>query len=222
VRAARGEVPMRSSEVLSVDPESPDPDSISRAAALIKKGGLVVFPTSSFYGLGTEALNAEAVERVFQVKKRDPQKPLLILIASLPDLDPLVQSIPQDAMRLIKAFWPGSLTLVFEAADRLPSNLTGYTRRIGIRLAAHPVACCLTRGVGAPITGTSANLSGHAACSAVAHLDHHIRDHVDLVLDGGRLGGGEGSTVVDVTADSPKILRQGAIEAESIWTVLKG
>jgi L-threonylcarbamoyladenylate synthase len=213
---------MRRCEVLPVDPQSPDPKSISRAAALIKKGGLVVFPTSSFYGLGTEALNAESVERVFQVKKRDPQKPLLILIASLPDLDPLVQSIPENATRLIKAFWPGSLTLVFVASDRLPSNLTGYTKTIGIRLAAHPVACGLTRAVGTPITGTSANLSGHPACSAVAYLDHHIRDHVDLVLDGGRLGGGEGSTVVDVTADPPKILRQGAIQAERIWTVLKG
>lgn len=212
---------MRGCEILPVDPDSPDPDSINRTAALIKKGGLVVFPTSSFYGLGTYALNAEAVGRVFQVKKRDPQNPLLIVIASVSDLDPLVQSIPQTAIRLMKAFWPGGLTLVFEAASLLPPNLTGYTGRIGIRLAGHPVARTLTKAVGSPITGTSANLSGHGACSEVAHLDHHIRDEVDLVLDAGRLGGGEGSTVVDVTADPPKILRQGVIAAEKIWTVLR-
>ena len=116
---------MKSCEILSVDPESPDPDSITRAAALIKTGGLVIFPTSSFYGIGAPALNAEAVDRVFQIKQRDPENPLLILIALLTDLDALVQSIPETATRLMKAFWPGSLTLVFEAADHLPPNLTG-------------------------------------------------------------------------------------------------
>ncbi|MBW2172822.1 MAG: threonylcarbamoyl-AMP synthase [Deltaproteobacteria bacterium] len=213
---------MKSCEILSVDPESPDPDSITRAAALIKTGGLVIFPTSSFYGIGAPALDAEAVDRVFQVKKRDPEKPLLILIASLTDLDALVQLIPGTATRLMKAFWPGSLTLVFEAADRLPRNLTGYTKKIGIRLARHPVAISLTKGVGAPITGTSANLSGQAACSDVADLAPRFLDQVDLVVDAGRLGGGKGSTVVDVTADPPKILREGGIDAAKIQTVLKG
>jgi L-threonylcarbamoyladenylate synthase len=222
VRIAGYGVPMRSCEILSVDPESPDPDAITRAAALIKTGGLVVFPTSSFYGLGAQALNPAAVERVFQVKKRDPEKPLLILIASRTDLDALVRSIPETAKRLMRSFWPGSLTLVFEAADRLPPNLTGYTRKIGIRLAGHPVATLLTKAVGTPITGTSANLSGHAACRAVADLEPHLRDQVDLVVDAGRLRGGEGSTVVDVTADTAKILREGAIDAGKIRTVLEG
>jgi L-threonylcarbamoyladenylate synthase len=222
VRLAGCGVPMKSCEILSVDPESPDPDSITRAAALIKTGGLVVFPTSSFYGIGAQALNVAAVDRVFQVKKRDPEKPLLILIASLTDLDALVQSIPETATRLMKAFWPGSLTLVFEAADRLPPNLTGYTNKIGIRLAGHPVASSLTKGVGTPITGTSANLSGHAACSAVVDLEPRFLDQVDLVLDAGTLGSGEASTVVDVTADTANILREGAIDVTKIQTVLKG
>ena len=213
---------MKSCEILSVDPASPDPDSITRAAALIKTGGLVIFPTSSFYGIGAPALDAEAVGRVFQVKQRHPEKPLLILIALPTDLDSLVQSIPETAERLMKAFWPGSLTLVFEAADRLPPNLTGYTSKIGIRLAGHPVAISLAKAVGAPITGTSANLSGHSACSAVGDLEPHFRDQVDLVVDAGRLGGGKGSTVVDVTADPPKIHREGGIDAAKIQTVLKG
>lgn len=213
---------MKSCEILSVDPEFPDQDSITRAAALIKTGGLVIFPTSSFYGIGAAALDAEAVGRVFQVKQRDPENPLLILIASLTDLDALVQSIPETATHLMKAFWPGSLTLVFEAADRLPPNLTGYTNKIGIRLAGHPVAISLAKGVGAPITGTSANLSGQAACSAVADLEPRFLDQVDLVVDAGRVGGGKASTVVDVTADPPKILREGAIDAAKIRTVLEG
>jgi len=213
---------MESCEILCVDPKSPDQNAIDKAAALIKKGGFVVFPTSSFYGLGTDACNAEAVDRVFRAKKRDPQKPILILVASLADVASLVRSIPKTATRLMEAFWPGSLTLVFGAADLLPSNLTGYTGQIGIRLAGHPVASALARAVGGPITGTSANLSGKGSCTAVAHLDLPIRDQVDLALDAGGLAGGKGSTVVDVTSDPPKILRQGAIDAEEIWTALKG
>ena len=222
MRLAGCGVLMKSCEILSVDAESPDPDAITRAADLIKTGGLVVFPTSSFYGLGAPALDAEAVERVFHVKRRAPENPLLILIAYETDLDVLVQSIPETAKRLMKAFWPGSLTLVFEATDLLPPNLTGHTKRIGIRLARHPVARNLTMAVGAPITGTSANLSGHAACSAVGDLEPHFQDQVDLILDAGTLGSGEVSTVVDVTSDTNKILREGAIDAAKIRTVLEG
>jgi L-threonylcarbamoyladenylate synthase len=213
---------MKGCEILCVDPESPDEDTISKAAALIKKGGLVVFPTSSFYGLGTSALNAEAVDRVFRVKKRDPQNPVLILIASLAELVPLVRSIPKPAGHLMEAFWPGSLTLVFQASDLLPSNLTGYTGKIGIRFASQAVARSLVRAVGNPITGTSANISGRGGCNAVARLDQHIRDQADLVIDAGRLPGGAGSTVVDVTVNPPKIIREGAIETEKMQRILKG
>ena len=213
---------MEDCEILSVNPESPDQDLIGKAAALIKTGGLVVFPTSSFYGLGAEAFNAEAVDKVFQIKKRDPQKPILILIACLADLAPLVRSIPKTATRLMEAFWPGGLTLVFHAADSVPSNLTGYTGKIGIRLGSHPVASALAKTVGSPITGTSANLSGKEGCTSVAEIDRSIKDQVDLVLDAGTLGGVRGSTVVDVAVDPPEILREGDINAERIWAVLKG
>ena len=207
---------METYEILSVDTESPDQDTIGKAAASMKKGGLVVFPTSSFYGLGTEAFNAEAVDKVFRVKNRDPQKPVLILVASLADVATLVRSIPKTAMRLMEAFWPGGLTLVFHAADLLPSNLTGYTGKIGIRLASHPVASALVTAMGGPITGTSANLSGKGSCTTVAEIDRYIKDQVDLVLDAGKLAGGKGSTVVDVTQDPPKILREGAVGAEKV------
>lgn len=209
-------MPTKGFEILSVDPQFPDQDTIGRAAALIKKGGLVVFPTSTFYGLGVRALDSDTVDRVFQVKERNPQKPLLILIGCLADLPPLVQRIPETAARLIQAFWPGHITLVFQAAPVVPPNLTGHTGKIGIRLAAHPVASALVKTAGSPITGTSANLSGKGGSSAVSDLDRKIMDQVDLVLDAGRLGGGEGSTVVDVTVTPPKILREGMIGDEKI------
>lgn len=208
-------------EILSVDPQFPDQDTIGRAAALIKKGGMVVFPTSTFYGLGVRALDSDTVERVFQVKERNPQKPLLILIGCLADLPPLVQSVRETATRLMEAFWPGHITLVFQSAPVLPPNLTGYTGKIGIRLAGHPVASTLVKAVGSPITGTSANLSGKGGCSAVGGLDRKIMDQVDLVLDAGMLGGGEGSTVVDVTVTPPKILREGMIGDEKIRPFLR-
>ena len=122
----------------------------------------------------------------------------------------------------MEAFWPGSLTLVFHAAAPVPSNLTGYTGKIGIRLGGYPVASALVRAVGGPITGTSANLSGQGGCVSVAEIDRSIKNQVDLVLDAGTLRGVRGSTVVDVAVDPPRILREGAIDAEKIWTVLKG
>jgi L-threonylcarbamoyladenylate synthase len=211
---------MTGSKILRVSPVSCDQDAIEKAASFIKKGGLVVFPTSSFYGLGADAFRADAVESVFQVKKRDPQRPVLILIAALPDLAPLVQSIPRVATRLMAAFWPGSLTLVFEAADPLPPNLTGHSGKIGVRLASHPVALCLIRTVGNPITGTSANLSGKHGCTEVELLPPLIRDHVDVILDAGLLQGGKGSSVVDVTVDPPRVIREGAVPAEKIAATL--
>jgi L-threonylcarbamoyladenylate synthase len=209
-------MPTKGCEIISLDGQSPDQDAIDKAATLIKKGGLVVFPTSTFYGLGVLASDANVVDSVFRIKKRDRQKPLLILIARMGDLAPLVQSIPATATRLMQAYWPGAITLVFEAADVLPPNLTGYTGKIGIRLAGHPVASALVRTVGSPITGTSANLSGKAGCSEVDELDREIMGEVDLVLNAGRLEGIRGSTVVDVTVVPPRILREGVVSAEKV------
>ncbi|MDY6951394.1 MAG: L-threonylcarbamoyladenylate synthase [Thermodesulfobacteriota bacterium] len=209
-------MPIKGAEILPIDPKSPDQETIKRAAAQITRGGLVVFPTSTFYGIGAQALNAHAVDRVFQVKERHRGKPLLVLIASLTDLAPLVQSIPETAVGLIQAFWPGGITLVFDAADAVPPNLTGHTGKIGVRLASHPVAAALVEVVSGPITGTSANLSGEGGCIAVNGLNGRIKDQVDLALDAGRLAGVRGSTVVDVTTTPPRILREGVISSDRI------
>jgi len=209
-------MPIKGSEVLFVDPKSPDQEMVRRAAAWINRGGLVVFPTSTFYGIGAQALNAHAVDRVFQVKERHKGKPLLVLIAALTDLAPLVQSIPETAAGLIDAFWPGGITLVFDAAEAVPANLTGNTGKIGVRLASHPVAASLAKVVSGPITGTSANLSGEGGCTAVRNLNRKIKDQVDLVLDAGELAGVRGSTVVDVTTTPPSIVREGVIRSDRI------
>jgi L-threonylcarbamoyladenylate synthase len=215
-------MPERGCEILPVDPRAPDEQVIKKVASRINGGGLVVFPTNTFYGLGAKAMDADAVERVYRAKKRSPAKPLLILIASPADLSAWVQSVPDMAKRIMKAFWPGSVTLVFQSKESLPANLTGHTGKIGIRLAGHPVALALVRELGSPVTGTSANISGNEGATSVNTLNGEILEHVDLVLDAGGLGGGKGSTIVDVTVDPPTILREGTISADKIKAVLDG
>ena len=186
-------------------------DTIYQAAQIILDDGVVVFPTRAFYGLGANSFSRKAVERIYRIKQRAPTKPILILIADLTELSPLVRTVPDAAIDLIERYWPGEVTLVFEAAKVLPDSLTGGTGKIGIRLVGHSVARGLVKAVGRPITGTSANISGRPACSTVNVLDNEIVQEVDLVLDNGRLAGGRGSTIIDVTVNPPKVLREGVV-----------
>ena len=203
-----------------VDPINPSPDLIEKAAGIIRKGGLVVFPTTCLYGLGSDALNPEAVEKIFQIKQRSHQNPILILISRLDDLAQLVRNIPEYAGKIIKKFWPGMVTIVFEADEKLPDVLTAGTGKIGIRLCDHPVAAALVKATGFPITGTSANLSGNVGCEHPDQLEIEVKAKVDLILDAGKLQGGVGSTVVDVTGNEPKILRQGIVPGFDILSIL--
>jgi L-threonylcarbamoyladenylate synthase len=209
-------------KIISVNPKDPDPDIISEAAGVIQTGGVIFFPTQYLYGLGADALNADAVNRVFDMKRRSYKKPILVLVKNLEDLKRIVKSIPPSASRIIEKFWPGRITIVFEAKETLPVKLTAGTGRIGVRLPEHPVAAALVNLVEGPITGTSANIAGNAGCSRIADLDPRIAEKLDLVLDAGPLKGGIGSTVVDVTGDVPRILREGAMPSVEIFAVLDG
>lgn len=208
-------------KVLKVDPRLPDADTIERAASCIRGGGLVVFPTYAFYGLGAKALDPAAVDAVFQAKQRDPEKPILILIGTVSELTGLVRVVPDFAATLMRAFWPGGVTLVFDGAGDLPSGVTGPSGKVGIRVCGHPVAAALVSAVGQPVTGTSANISRHDAATRVDALDAAVIEHVDLVLDAGPLAGGKASTVVDVTGEKAKILRPGRISADRIFSALR-
>jgi L-threonylcarbamoyladenylate synthase len=203
-----------------IDPAHPRPEHIDEAAAIIKMGGVVSFPTRCLYGLGADALNPKAVGRIFEIKRRPDDKPLLVLVNNQKDLAGLVRSIPPMALRVMENFWPGRITIVFEAKDTLPVNLTAGTGRIGIRLTEHPVAKAIVKMVGGPITGTSANLSGKIGGFQSPDLNSILADQLDLILDAGPLKGGSGSTVVDVTGEFPRILREGEISSEEIFAVL--
>jgi len=207
------------SKTIKIDPLDPRHDLIIKAAHVIQKGGVVAFPTRYLYGLGADAFNTEAVDRVFEIKQRPYNKPLLVLLDRQENLIRLVRKVPSAAKRIMERFWPGEVTIVFEAKGNLPANLTAGTGRIGVRMPQHPVALALTRAIGSPITATSANVTGHVGCSQIQDLDSLIAEKLDLILDAGLLKGGTGSTVVDVTSDSLKILREGAIPARDILAV---
>ncbi|MCP4351060.1 MAG: threonylcarbamoyl-AMP synthase [Desulfobacterales bacterium] len=204
-------------KIRKIHPFNPQPDIIAEAAELIKKGGLVAFPTRCLYGMGTDAFNADAVDRIFGIKQRAYQNPILVLISKKKDLGRIVQHIPPAASKIMDKFWPGKVTIVFEAKNSLPDVLTAGTGKIGVRLCGHPVASALVSAVKNPVTGTSANLAGNAGCSEISDMDFQLTERLDLVLDAGILKGGTGSTVVDITTDIPIILREGAVSGKDIF-----
>jgi L-threonylcarbamoyladenylate synthase len=213
---------MRLSIIRKINPRNPEAQFIDEAAAIIKQGGVVVFPTRCLYGLGADAFDPNAVEKIITIKQRPADNPILVLIHSRRQLDSLVANITPKAVAIMDAFWPGRVTLVFEAGDTLSNRLTAYTGKIGVRLAGHPVASALIKQVGNPVTGTSANLSGKPGCHRIQYLDPPIAKRVDLILDAGMLEGGVGSTVIDVTSDRPQILREGQVTSEEVLRTLEG
>lgn len=174
-------------------------------------GGVVACPTETFYGLAVDAFNETAIRALFETKKRQATEPILLLIPSEEILHGLVTHVPPIAQKLIREFWPGGLTLVFEAGPQISPLLTAGTGKIGIRLTSHPVAAALAQAVGGPISGTSANRSGQPACRTAQEVLQSLGKAVDLILDGGETGSRIGSTVLDVTVEPPRILREGAV-----------
>lgn len=195
---------------------APDQQLIETAAGLVRSGGVVVFPTAGLYGLGADAANAQAIERIIQLKGRDPGKPILVLIDHPSMIDQVATTVTPMALFLMERLWPGRVTFVVQAKPELPLGLTSGTGKVGVRRVAHPVAAALVRTLGTPLTGTSANLSGAGGCTDIAQLNEVLKDSVDLILDAGPLTGGAGSTIVDVTLAPPVILRQGVVPAQEI------
>lgn len=209
------------SKIRRTNPEFPQPAVIDEAVDVINAGGVIVFPTKSLYGLGADALNLQAVEALFRIKQRPKNNPVLVLIDDMVALNMLVRQIPETAAMIIRACWPGDVTIVFDAAPGISDLLTAGTGKIGVRMAGHPVARALTKRLKRPITGTSANISGLPGCHTVARLQPELSEGVDLILDAGPLSGGIGSTIVDVTSATPRILREGSISAEIIFEVIR-
>lgn len=210
-----------SNKVESCHPQNPQPELMAKAARTIQAGGVVCFPTRCLYGLGVDAFNRKAIERVFKIKQRSADKPLLILIPDRKDLARVVREVPAEAQRIMDLFWPGRITIILKAQTKLPRNLLAGTGKVGVRIPGHRVAAELVRCVGAPITGTSANISGQPGCSRISDLDPRVLNNVDLILDAGPLAGRVASTLLDVSVDPPLVLREGSISKDQIQKALK-
>lgn len=203
-----------------VNPVSPQPQAIEQAAKAIKGGQAVVFPTRTLYGLGVDPFNEAALERLFAIKQRSGDRPVSVLVRDRRDLATLVQDLTVDARRVMDALWPGQVTLVLAARHSVPRRLTAGTGKIGVRMPAHPVAVALVSAVSGPVTATSANLSGQSGCWRIADLHPRVAAVADMVLDAGPLDGGVGSTVVDVTGGSPRVIREGTVSVADIMKAL--
>ena len=196
--------------VVAVDALAPDSRSIAEAAAVLAAGGVVAFPTETFYGLGVAALDAAAVARLFAVKARPESRPILVLVDDAARVESCAR-VPARAAELIARHWPGALTLVLPARAVLPAALTAGTGTIGVRQPAHAVARALVTALGAPVTAPSANRSGDPPPTRAEDVLATFEGRIELILDGGATAGGLPSTVLDLTVEPPRVLREGAV-----------
>jgi L-threonylcarbamoyladenylate synthase len=189
---------------------------LDRAIEILKSGGIVAFPTDTVYGLGGDAFNSEVAERIYRIKQRPRSLPLPVLLADLTQVSAVVDSVPDIALFLMKRFWPGGLTLVLPKAASLPEIISAGSDKVAIRIPNHIVPLALIHGLGAPIIGTSANISHKPSPLTAQEVEQQLGSEVDLIVDMGRCPGGLESTVVDVTGKTPVILRQGIIPEDEI------
>ena len=207
-------------EVLPVDAHAPQSDRIARAAAVLRHGGLVAFPTETVYGLGALALDAAAVGRIFTAKGRPANNPVIVHIAETAQLVQVAAEWPDAAERLARRFWPGPLTLIVPRNPNVPDATTAGGPTVAVRVPAHPVAQALLRAVGAPIAAPSANRSSELSPTRAEHVLRALDGRIDLVLDGGPTAGGIESTVLDITTSPPRLLRPGLIAPAELEAVV--
>lgn len=202
--------------VLAVDSNDPEPRAVETAAAIIRCGGLVAFPTETVYGLGADATNAEAVAKIFAAKRRPTSDPLIVHIADASDLDSIALNVTPLARKLAEVFWPGPLTLVLERGERIPKEVSAGLDTVAVRLPAHAVAVALIGAAATPIAAPSANLFSRPSPTQAKHVSQDLAGRVDLILDGGPTAVGLESTVLDLTVHPPAVLRPGGVSIEAI------
>jgi len=205
--------------LVAVDPEHPDEQAIAAAAEIIRRGGLVAFPTETVYGLGVNALDPAAVRGIFRAKGRPSDNPLIVHLASPADLPAVAVPLPL-VDPLARRFWPGPLTLVLPRTAAVPDETTAGLDTVAVRVPDHPVALALIRASGCPIAAPSANRSGRPSPTRAAHVWADLRGRIDMILDGGQSGIGLESTVLDLTQQPPVLLRPGGVTVEELEEVI--
>ncbi|MCW4018118.1 MAG: L-threonylcarbamoyladenylate synthase [Candidatus Bathyarchaeota archaeon] len=211
---------MKQTRVFQVNPEEPQTEAIGEAAAIIKAGGLVAFPTETVYGLGADALNADAVRALFAAKNRPLDNPPIVHVADVSGVYKLAQEVTPKAELLMKQFWPGPLTLVFKRYPDVPMVTTAGLETIALRMPNHKVAFALIKESGVPVAAPSANLAGAPSPTTAQHVFDDLNGRIDAILDGGPTCIGVESTVLDVSVDPPMLLRPGGTSLEALNKVV--
>ena len=196
---------------MRLNPKNARDKAIRRIVHILRSGGLVVFPTDTFYGLGGDGFSPAAVRRIFELKLRDMSRPLLVLVSDLEMVRRLAKDIPPVFWKIAEEFWPGPLTIALRASAKVPRELCGGGESLAMRLPAVPWLREVVREAGLPVIATSANISGEGEISAAAQAQKIFGGKVELIVDGGLTPGGAPSTVLDLTAEPPRIVRQGAV-----------
>ncbi|NLC62651.1 MAG: threonylcarbamoyl-AMP synthase, partial [Thermoanaerobacterales bacterium] len=211
---------MKKTQIIKVDKERPSHDEIAFAAKIIRRGGLVVFPTETVYGLGANALDESAAMKIYEAKGRPQDNPLIVHVQSKSELGQIVQDVPKKAHILIERFWPGPLSIIFKRHKGVPSGTTGGLDTVAVRMPNHPVALMLIKESGVPIAAPSANISGRPSPVCADDVIEDLSGRVDLIFDVGKTLLGVESTVLDLTEGVPVILRPGGITREQLEEVL--
>lgn len=207
-------------DLLKIDFDQIDSQEINSIRSALQSGEVIAFPTDTFYGLGADPFNPEAVSRIFQIKQRPADKPLLVLIHSINQLAALTREVTDNARQLMDRFWPGPLTLIFEAAPDLPDILTADTGTVGIRLPAHAFTQQLLKTLDHPLTAPSANISGGPELLTAQDVEQVLGDALDIIVDDGAAPGGALSTVLDTTTRPPTLIREGAVSLSELESAL--
>ena len=203
-------------EILKIGADNSEEKILTRAVEILAGGGIIAYPTETFYGLGADATNQKAIDKIFTIKGRDFKNPISLIIGKSNDIYSLVKNVPDSAEKLMAAFWPGALTIVFSASDKVSPLLTAGSGKIGLRVSSHPIALKIAQILKRPITATSANLSGAPECTRASEVAKQIGDKIDAIVDLGSTPGTAGSTIIDVTCNPPLILREGTISRKKI------
>jgi tRNA threonylcarbamoyl adenosine modification protein (Sua5/YciO/YrdC/YwlC family) len=208
-------------ELLRVNAQTPEAEVLRYAANFLTRGSVIGIPTDTYYGLAADPFNLSAVDEIYRIKGRPETRALPILVRSLEQAMQLAREVPQNFLRLAQKFWPGALTLVVDAANRLPLKVTANTGKVALRWPKNEVACRLIEEFEGPITGTSANISGFPSCASADQVVKQLGGRLSLILDAGETGAIIGSTIVDVHGGAWKIIREGAIPVAEIEKALK-
>ena len=207
-------------KIVKIDPAHPRMEEIREAGRIIREGGLVAFPTETVYGLGGNALDVTASQRIYAAKGRPSDNPLIVHIADMASLLPLVTKIPEAARKLASACWPGPLTMIFHKSSIVPLETTGGLDSVAVRFPSHPIACALIREGGGYVAAPSANTSGRPSPTMAEHVIEDLKGKIEMIVDGGSVGIGLESTIVDFTENIPTILRPGYINEQMLRDIL--